>query len=79
MKAKTRQLTEEMGTEKSKQQFLYFESGIYPLRPDGLNDITHLSQPGAFTIDRLMVKGMKESDIPLAKFLVNFLYSNVKA
>ena len=58
MEVKTKKLVETMGPEKSKQLFLYFESGIYPLRPKALKDSTHLSQEGAFTV--LVVEGMKE-------------------
>tara|TARA_B110000091_G_scaffold213698_1_gene263938 strand:+ start:709 stop:1449 length:741 start_codon:yes stop_codon:yes gene_type:complete len=71
MEAKTKKLVEEMGPEKSIQLFVHFESGIYPLRPKGLHDNTHLSQLGAFTIAGLAVEGMKELDIPCTKYLVN--------
>jgi pectinesterase len=71
MEAKTRKLVEEMGPEKSKQLFVIFESGIYPLRPIGLTDNSHLSRLGAFTVSGLAVEGMKELDIPLIRFLVD--------
>jgi lysophospholipase L1-like esterase len=71
IEAKTKALVEEMGPERSKQHYLHFESGIYPLRPEGLNDNTHLSQLGAFTIAGLAVEEMKELDIPLTKHAVN--------
>jgi lysophospholipase L1-like esterase len=70
MEARTKKLVEEMGPEKSKQLFLFFESGVYPLRPIGLQDSTHLSQLGAFTVSGLAVQGMKELDIPLTRYLV---------
>ena len=70
MEAKTRKLVESMGQEKSKQLYLFFESGIYPHRPEGKEDNTHLSQLGAFTIAGLAVEEMKALDIPLVKQLV---------
>jgi len=71
MEAKTKKLVETMGPEKSKQLFLYFGPGIYPQRPKVVMDDTHLSQLGAFTIAGLAVEGMKEQNIPLARYLVN--------
>lgn len=71
LESKTKKLVEEMGPEKSKQLYLFFESGVYPLRPKGLQDSTHLSQLGAFSVSGLAVEAMIESDIPLTKFLVN--------
>jgi len=71
MEVKTKTLVEKMGPEKSKQLFLYFEPGIYPQRPKGANDNTHLSQLGAFTIADLAVEEMKELEIPITKYLVS--------
>ncbi|GEO19630.1 hypothetical protein CQA01_01640 [Cyclobacterium qasimii] len=71
MEAKTKELMESMGSEKSKQLYLFFESGIYPHRPEGKEDNTHLSQLGAFTIAGLAVEEMKALGIPLVKDLVN--------
>ena len=71
MEAKTRKLLEGVGPDQSKKLFLFFESGIYPQRPVGKEDNTHLSQLGAFTIAGLAVEVMKTLDIPLVKDLVN--------
>ena len=71
LEAKSRRLIEELGPQKSAQMFLHFDSGIYPLRPLGLSDNTHLSQLGAFRIAGLAVEGMEELNLPLTKFLVN--------
>ncbi len=70
MEAKTKKLVEKMGPEKSKQIYLFIEPGIYPLRPGGKEDSTHLCQLGAFTVAGLAVTGMKELDIPVARYLV---------
>jgi lysophospholipase L1-like esterase len=71
LEKETRKLVEQLGPEKSKQLYLFFESGVYPLRPIGLQDSTHLSQLGAFTVAGLAVEGMKELDIPLIKYQVH--------
>lgn len=71
MEAKTRKLVEKMGSEQSKQLYLFYGPGIYPLQPKGLQESTHLSQFGAFLVAGLAVKGMKESGIPLTRYLVN--------
>lgn len=71
MEAKTKKLVEEIGPEKSKQLFLHFDAGIYPLRPNGAIDNTHLSLEGAYSIAGLAVEGMKELNLPLVRYLVN--------
>jgi pectinesterase len=70
MESKTKKLVEEIGSEKSKQMFLHFKSGIYPLRPKGLNDNTHLSQEGAYSVAGLAIEGMKELNLPLLRYMV---------
>ncbi|WP_339926368.1 rhamnogalacturonan acetylesterase [uncultured Cyclobacterium sp.] len=70
MEAKTRKLVESLGPEKSKKLYLFFESGIYPHRPEGQEDNTHLSQLGTFTIAGLAIEEMKILGIPLVKELV---------
>ncbi|MFC5283583.1 rhamnogalacturonan acetylesterase [Pedobacter alpinus] len=70
MEAKTKNLVEKMGPEKSKQLYLFFDSGIYPLRPIRLQDSTHLTQMGAFTVSGLAIEGIKELNIPLSRYLV---------
>ncbi len=70
MEEKTKQLVESMGPEQSTRLYLHFESDVYPLRPKGLEDNTHLSQEGAFRIAGLAVQGLKEADIPLTGYLV---------
>lgn len=71
LEAKTRKLVQKMGPEQSKQLYLFYEPGIYPFNPKGLQDSTHLSQLGAFSVASLAVEGMKEAGIPLTRFLMN--------
>lgn len=69
MEAKTRDVEENLGPQESKYLHLFIEPGIYPTRPKGVEDSTHLSQLGAYTVASLAVEGMKELDIPLIKYL----------
>jgi len=69
METKTKKIVEEMGKERSKQLYLFFESKIYPQRPVGKEDPTHLSQLGAFTTASLAVEGMKELGVPVISYL----------
>lgn len=70
MEAKTKKMVEEMGMEESKQLYLYIKQDVYPLRPNELEDNTHLSQFGAFRFAGLAVEGMKENRLPITQYLV---------
>jgi lysophospholipase L1-like esterase len=69
MENKTKMLVESMGPEASKQLFMFIGPGIYPTRPKGVKDSTHLSQLGAYTVASLAVEGMKGLNLPLCKYL----------
>jgi lysophospholipase L1-like esterase len=71
MEAKTRKVEQSMGPEGSKELHLFFKENIYPLRPKKLEDNTHLSQLGAFTVAGLALEGMRELNIPLVKYTIN--------
>lgn len=65
----TREVVEEMGPETSKQLYLFIKPGIYPTRPKGVADSTHLSQLGAYTFASLVVKELANQKIPLGDYL----------
>ena len=66
MEAKTRQLVDDLGPEKSKSLFVFCEPGECPKR---VQDSTHLNQEGARQIAALFVKDVKAQKLPLAKLL----------
>ncbi len=69
LEAKTREVEEEMGPDESKYLHVFVKPGVYPNRPEGKEDNTHLSQLGAHTVAKLAVDEMKKLDIPLVKYL----------
>jgi hypothetical protein len=60
------------GPEKSKLLHLHFEKGENEYFPEGKNDDTHLSELGATEIAIMVAREIKNSDLPLAKFVKQF-------
>lgn len=60
-----------LGREKSKEIYLWTKPGEYPKYPDGKEDNTHFTEKGATEMARLAVEGLKETGLPIVKFLKN--------
>ncbi|MFW5981430.1 MAG: rhamnogalacturonan acetylesterase [bacterium] len=71
MTKKSRILFEKLGKRKSKNIFLHLEKGEHPNYPDGVQDDTHFSHYGASKMAELVVEGIKEIELDLAKFIKN--------
>lgn len=69
MAEKTKILMESLGLEKSVSLFLQLKPGESPNYPSGVKDNTHLRYEGAMEVARLVVEGIKENNLPLAKFI----------
>lgn len=67
---KTAELVEAMGPEESKKLYMYVDAGVTPKLPKGKKDDTHLCEAGALKVAELAVKGLREINSPLAKYLV---------
>ena len=67
--AKSLKLFTELGPEATKNLFLHFPPGIYKSNPKGREDDTHFSRAGAVKIASLVVEGLKELILPIAKML----------
>lgn len=59
-------LEESYGVEGSQKLHLHFEPGEIAYYPEGKHDDTHLSELGATEICKIVVKQLKEENIPLA-------------
>lgn len=68
----THDMVEEMGVEGSKDIYLHIEPGVYPQRPKGKVDNTHLSPFGAYKYARLFVDDLRKQNNPLAKYLMEY-------
>lgn len=69
----TEKLEESYGPEKSKELHLHFDKGENNYYPDGKEDNTHLSVKGAEEIAKIVVKELKQLNLPLSKkILISF-------
>ncbi|MDR6884365.1 pectinesterase family protein [Bacillus sp. 3255] len=66
---KSKRLFESLGAERTKALLLWLQPGEHPNYPDGVTDDTHFSEAGATEIARLVVEGIKELGLPLARLL----------
>jgi lysophospholipase L1-like esterase len=66
---KSRKLFEAVGIEGTKKLFLWVGKGKYSYYPDGKEDNTHFCEYGAIEIAKLVVEGIKETELPLASYL----------
>lgn len=66
---KSKQLFETLGPEKTFKLFLNLDPGESPNYPKGVKDNTHFALSGATEIAKLVVEGIKESNLPLAKYV----------
>ena len=66
MEASSGRLLVEYGAERSKSLFLWLAPGESPNYPDGIEDNTHFSPPGARAMAALVVQDLSESGLELA-------------
>lgn len=62
-------LYEKLGVEESKKLFVHAKPGEYPQFPEGVEDNTHFNMYGAYEIAKLVVEGIKNSDLKLREYL----------
>ncbi|MCL7748237.1 rhamnogalacturonan acetylesterase [Halalkalibacter alkaliphilus] len=65
---KSKELFEQLGPERTKEFFLWLEPGNHVNYIDGVQDDTHFSEVGAKKIAELVVEGIIELNLPLAKY-----------
>ncbi|RTE10889.1 rhamnogalacturonan acetylesterase [Paenibacillus whitsoniae] len=69
--ARSKEYFEELGEERTKQVFLWTEAGQYEYLPEGTQDNTHFTEPGAVEIARLIVSEIEGKGIePLQRHLL---------
>lgn len=66
---RSRVLFETLGEEKTKELFLWLEPGVSVNYPEGVQDDTHFAEKGAIEIAKLIVQGIRELDLPLARYI----------
>ncbi len=65
----SRVLFEGLGEENTKKLFLWLKPGASVNYPEGVQDDTHFSEQGATEIAKLIVREIKELNLPLAKHI----------
>lgn len=72
--AKSKGLYQQLGPEKTKELFLWLNTGEQPNYPNGVQDNTHFQQRGAREIARLVIEGMAEQKLPLSSHIHKGFY-----
>lgn len=67
---KTSRFVQSLGGEASREVYMWLVAGEHPNYPEGLQDNTHLREPGAMKVAELAAEGIRELSLqPLAKYL----------
>ncbi|MFC2088425.1 hypothetical protein ACFLSX_02405 [Calditrichota bacterium] len=69
LQLKSEELVISLGKEKSKELYMWIDSGEYSMYPEGKQDNTHFTVKGATEIAKLVVKELKEKELAITKFL----------
>jgi lysophospholipase L1-like esterase len=62
-------LFEALGPEASMEAFMHYPANAYPNQTEAINDDTHFNSYGAYELARCVVHGIREANLPIAKFL----------
>ncbi|WP_156240789.1 fibronectin type III domain-containing protein [Microbacterium oryzae] len=66
LSASSRAYLDEIGAEAAKSVFLYADAGVYPNRPAGVQDNTHLQEYGAIQMARLVALDVAGLGLPIS-------------
>lgn len=69
MQLLTEKAIQPLGPDKSKEMYVWVESGKHTKYPDGKQDDTHLSDQGSDLFASLAIKGLKSIESPLVKVM----------
>lgn len=70
MQAKSEKLLIEMGEMTSEKLYLWLKEGEHDNYPQGVADNTHFSEVGAKVMANLVVENIKNSELPIKKYLL---------
>mgnify|MGYP003576604766 CR=1 FL=1 len=69
---KTSLFYEALGVENSKRAFVHYPAHTFPNQQNDLADNTHFNPYGAYEIAKMVLTGIKENQLPIAKHIVDF-------
>ena len=73
LNAMTKTLYESFGPENSKNLFVIYPENSFPDQKQALNDNTHFNPFGAYELSKCIIKGIKDNNLGLKKFLLRGL------
>lgn len=69
LNAMSKTLWETMGPEPAKKAFMHYPANSFPNQEKAIDDDTHFNSYGAYELARCIVHGIREANLPIAKFL----------
>jgi lysophospholipase L1-like esterase len=69
LNAMSKTMFEAMGVEGANHAFMKFKAGSYPGVDRDISDTTHFNNYGAYELARCIVQGIRNDQLPIAKFL----------
>jgi len=73
LNAMTKTLYVSLGPDQSKNLFVIYPANTFPDQKDALNDNTHFNSYGAYQLAKCIIKGIKENNLGLKKYLIKGL------
>ena len=67
----TREMFEALGYENSKRTLVHYPAGTFPNQTKAFEDNTHWNPFGAYEISLMVVKGIKDLNLPLVRYINN--------
>ncbi|MCF0207876.1 MAG: rhamnogalacturonan acetylesterase [Bacteroidaceae bacterium] len=75
----TKTFFETLGYEESKKALVHYPMGSFEGQTKALADNTHFSSYGAYEISKMVVKGLKQVNSPLVKFIADYWLLKAKS
>lgn len=70
----TRTFYTTLGVEDSKRAFVHYPASTFANQPDPLQDNTHFNTYGAYQIAKMVLQGIKENQLDVAKHIIDFSF-----
>src|SRR5699024_12059188 len=63
-----------LGVEDSKRAFVHYPANTFANQADPLQDNTHFNTYGAYQIAKMVLQGIKENQLDVAKHIIDFSF-----
>lgn len=75
---RTRTFYESLGVEGSKQALVHYAANTFPGQPEPLQDNTHFNTYGAYQIAKMVLQGIRDSNLAIREYVIDFKGYNPK-